>query len=415
MPTAAARALALAISALLLLAACGEDGPSGQPLEPAAAPEPAAEPPEEPIAEPPPAPSETGPAEPEPPPPPPPSSSLADIVLEEIAVLDQPLELAARPGDERLYVAEKGGRVRVVAPDGSIESTPFLDLSDRVSTESERGLLGITFSPDGSRFYAHYSDRSGSGRLASWALDGDALDPRSELDILEVRQPFSNHNGGQIAFGPDGFLYWGLGDGGSAGDPEQNGQDPSTLLGSILRIEPTTDPAEPYRVPPDNPFVERSSARGEVWVWGLRNPWKFSFDADGGLWIGDVGQNALEEIDFLPAGEAAGANLGWNALEGTAPFEGEAPAGAVAPVFEYSHEAGVSVTGGYVYAGNEIPALVDSYVFGDFGSGFIAALALEDGEWRARRLPVEVPQLASFGVDAAGELYALSLSGRSIG
>ena len=326
-------------------------------------------------------------------------------------MLGAPLDLAVRAGDENLYVAQKGGQLNVIAPDGTVADALFLDLSDRVSTESERGLLGIAFAPDGSRLYAHYSDLDGAGHLASWAVTDQGLDLESEIDHLSVRQPFSNHNGGRIAFGPDGFVYWALGDGGSGGDPEGNGQNRNTLLGSILRIEPLTEGDATYRVPDDNPFVGDPDARPEIWVWGLRNPWKFSFDDDGGLWIGDVGQNEIEEIDFLPAGAAAGANLGWNAREGTARFEGDPPEGAIPPVFEYDHGTGASVMGGFVYRGEAIPALRGRYVFGDFSAGFIAALALEDGEWRARELPIRVPQLASFGEDEAGELYALNLSG----
>ena len=401
--------LTLAIVGLLALSACGGD--DGQPLEPAPT---APAPPPAPAAEPP----ASRPTEP--PEPALPAPSLNDIALEEIAVhgrhrhiavLEQPLDLATRPGDARLYIAEKTGRVRTIAPGEATAEAPFLDLSDRVSTDSERGLLGIAFAPDGSRFYAHYSDQSGDGHLASWAIAGDALDPASEIDHLVVAQPFPNHNGGQIAFGPDGFLYWGLGDGGAGGDPEGTGQDRGRLLGSILRIEPLADPAQPYRSPPDNPFVGDPDARDEIWVWGLRNPWRFSFDADGGLWIGDVGQNELEEVDFLPAGSAPGANLGWDALEGTAVFEGDAPADAVPPVFEYSHDVGLSITGGFVYRGEALPGLAGQYVFGDFVSGFVAALAQEDDEWQAVRLPIEVSQLASFGQDQDGELYALSLEG----
>ncbi len=419
--------VALTILAALALVACGgDDEPSGQPIAPVAAepeptpadPEPGAAPadpatgiaPEAPTGggvDP--APEPTDPIEPAEPSEP--QGTLADIALEEVAVLEQPLDLAARPGDERLYIAEKTGRVRVVSPDGAVADAPFLDLSQRVSTNSERGLLGIVFSPDGARFFAHYSDQAGSGHLASWAVSGDGLDPASEIDHLVVEQPFPNHNGGRITFGPDGFLYWGLGDGGAAGDPEETGQDTSRLLGSILRIDPLADGAETYRSPADNPFVGDGTARPEIWVWGLRNPWKFSFASDGGLWIGDVGQDALEEIDFLPAGEAAGANLGWDALEGTAPFEGDAPADAIPPVFEYSHDVGLSVTGGFVYEGAAIPALAGRYVFGDFVTGFVATLTREEGGFRAEALPVEVSQLASFGEDNAGELYALSLTG----
>ena len=407
----------LILACALGLTACGISSDSGAepPALPPAQTLPEAAPavPPAPTNEPPsaaaPEPSEEPPsAEPDAPPEP---GGLDSIELEVVAVLGNPLDLAVRPGEDNLYVAEKGGRLNVITPEGAVAAELFLDLSDRVSTESERGLLGIAFSPDGSRLYAHYSDRAGAGHLASWAVTDQGLDLTSEIDHLVVSQPFSNHNGGRIAFGPDGFLYWALGDGGSGGDPEGNGQDPSTLLGSILRIEPLTEGDATYRVPDDNPFVGDPDARDEIWVWGLRNPWKFSFDADGGLWIGDVGQNELEEIDYLPAGSAAGANLGWNALEGTAPFAGDAPDDAVPPVFEYDHDTGVSITGGFVYRGEAIPALRGRYVFGDFLAGFVATLTLEDGEWRAEQLPIDVPQLASFGEDSAGELYALNLSG----
>ena len=406
------RLLPLILACALGLAACG--GPSGSPIEPAETPAPDAAPADSPDPSPPAA-EEPGDPDPQPASPQPEAAGpagLESVALEEVAVLDAPLDLAVRAGDGNLYVAEKGGRVRVIRGVGDVADAPLLDLSERVSTSSERGLLGITFSPNGSRLYAHYSDLDGAGHLGSWAVRDGALDPQSEIDHLVVSQPFPNHNGGQIRFGPDGFLYWALGDGGAGGDPEENGQNRGTLLGSILRIEPLTEGGATYQIPQDNPFVDDADARPEIWVWGLRNPWRFSFDLDGGLWIGDVGQNALEEIDFLPAEAAAGANLGWNALEGTAAFGGRtAPDDAVPPVFEYDHATGVSVTGGFVYRGAAIPALAGRYVFGDFDAGFVATLALEDGEWRAERLPVEVPLLASFGEDAAGELYALSLAG----
>jgi glucose/arabinose dehydrogenase len=280
-----------------------------------------------------------------------------------------------------------------------------------VATGGEQGLLGIAFAPDGSRLYAHYSDEEGDGRLASWAVADGAADPGTEIQLMRVEQPYGNHNGGQIAFGPDGHLYWGLGDGGSAGDPEQRAQELGSLLGKILRIRPTPGGAEPFIVPTDNPFYGREGAQPAIWVYGLRNPWRFAFDRDGGLWIGDVGQGDIEEIDYLPAGEQAGANLGWDRLEGTRPFEGEAPPDAVPPVFEYSHDVGISVTGGVVYEGAAIPGLAGAYLFGDYGSGFVSALVQDGGRWVEQRLPVEVPSLAAFGVDASGEVYLLSLDG----
>ena len=404
------------IIALVLTACGGSDAPSTAPIEPASSPAvpevlPAQVPESEQPDEPPTETSDTAPqpAQPDTTPVDPPG--LESVVLVEIAFLEQPLDLTTRAGDPRLYVAQKAGIVRVIEADGTVASDAFLDLRDRVSTESERGLLGITFAPDGERFYAHFSDTSGAGHLTSWAVNDAEIDLTSEIDHMVVAQPFSNHNGGRITFGPDGFLYWGLGDGGSGGDPEDNGQNRGTLLGSVLRIDPLADADVPYRIPPDNPFIGDGDARDEIWIWGLRNPWKFSFDTEGGIWIGDVGQSSLEEVDYLPAGAAAGANLGWNGFEGTARFDGDPPPDTVPPVFEYDHDTGVSITGGFVYRGEAIPALRGAYVFGDFSAGFVAALTQSGDAWSAQLLPVEVPQLASFAEDQSGELYALSLSG----
>jgi glucose/arabinose dehydrogenase len=231
---------------------------------------------------------------------------------------------------------------------------------------------------------------------------------------LFVDQPFSNHNGGALAFGPDGYLYVALGDGGSAGDPMGNAQSLSTLLGKLLRISPRPSGGEPYSIPPDNPFVGWSGARPEIWAYGLRNPWRFSFDAaTGDLWIGDVGQNAWEEIDLEPAGSDGGSNFGWDRLEGTHPFEGGSAPGSVPPVFEYANGAGsCAVTGGYVYRGALIPALAGAYVFADYCRGRLEALVPGKGRaMEARALGPRVDALASFGEDARGELYVLSLAG----
>jgi glucose/arabinose dehydrogenase len=331
------------------------------------------------------------------------------VTVEEIAAAEQPLDVTTGP-DGALYVAEKTGGVLRVGEDGATES--WLDLSDRVSNGSEQGLLGVTFL-DG-RFYASYTDGSGTSTLASWALGPSGLpDPATEQIVLTVPQPYANHNGGGLVVGPDELLYWGLGDGGSGGDPEENGQNPGTLLGSILRIRPTPDGPGPYQVPDDNPFVGQEGAAPEIWVWGLRNPWRFSFDsATGDLWIGDVGQNAIEEIDLLPAGQAAGANMGWNAFEGTEVFDGEEPASAtVPPVFQYGHDEGVSVTGGFVYRGAAIPALHGAYVFADFAAGWVDAITVVDGQTTERVRLAEPGSVSSFGEDAAGELLITSLEG----
>ena len=240
------------------------------------------------------------------------------------------------------------------------------------------------------------------------------MDQSSRRELLFVKQPYPNHNGGQLAFGPDGDLYIGLGDGGSEGDPHDNGQSLRTLLGKILRISPRPAGGKPYGIPPGNPFAGRGDAQPEIWAYGLRNPWRFSFDpATGDLWIADVGQDSWEEIDRQPGGSSGGQNYGWNRLEGTHPYHGQPPSGTVPPVVEYSHDGGAcSVTGGYVYRGSALPELRGSYLYGDYCAGWLAAVATSgDSVSQPRQLGVRVPQLSSFGVDQAGAIYALSLDG----
>jgi len=340
---------------------------------------------------------------------------LADVHvrLVRIATLDQPLALAVRTGDPALYVAEKTGRV-VAIRDGSVVPRPVLDLTREVSLGAEQGLLGLAFSPDGRYLYVDFTDVNGDTRIDGFAMGADLADPSSRREILFVDQPYSNHNGGDLVFGPDGYLYVGLGDGGSGGDPKGNGQSLSTLLGKILRIAPRPTGGEPYVVPPDNPFVGRAGARPEIWAYGLRNPWRYSFDREtGNLWIGDVGQSSWEEVDVQPAGSTGGENYGWNRLEGTHPYSGMPPPSAVPPVYEYSHDTGgCVVTGGYVYRGSAIPDLVGAYVFGDFCRGGIEALRVHDDHVVAHaQLGPTVPSVSSFGEDASGELYVMSLEG----
>jgi glucose/arabinose dehydrogenase len=336
----------------------------------------------------------------------------ARVDLEQIATLQQPLALAVREGDPALYIAEKVGRI-VALEDGG-EPRVVLDLTGEVSLGSEQGLLGLAFSPDGAFLYVNYTDTSGHTHVTEFAVDDGDVDVNSRREVLFVEQPFSNHNGGNLVFGPDGFLYIGLGDGGSAGDPQGNGQSLSTLLGKMLRISPRSSGKDPYGVPRDNPFVGRARTRPEIWSYGLRNPWRYSFDREtGDLWIGDVGQGSREEVDVELAGSRGGLNFGWDRLEGTLSFEGaEAPENAVPPVYEYPTADGCAVTGGYVYRGSEIPELVGAYVFGDFCHGRLEAFVLRDGTAEQHReLGLVVENLASFGEDAAGELYVLSLSG----
>ncbi|HVM01481.1 MAG TPA: PQQ-dependent sugar dehydrogenase, partial [Acidimicrobiales bacterium] len=325
---------------------------------------------------------------------------------------DQPLGLAVRTGDDALYVVEKGGRIRALRGD-RVDPTPVLDLSGSVSSAFEQGLLGAAFSPDGALLYVDYTDRAGDTRVVEYAFEDGRAVPASARVVLAVDQPFTNHNGGHLAFGPDGHLYISLGDGGHGGDPDGNAQDLGTLLGSILRIDPRPSGGRPYTVPPDNPFAGRPGARGEIWAYGLRNPWRFSFDAaTGALWIGDVGQADREEVSMAPPGSRGGENYGWDRFEGSRPFEGDDPAGLVPPVYDYGRDEGnCAVTGGYVYRGERLPALRGRYVFADFCRGEVLALVDGDGGMQARALGPRLESVASFGEDAARELYVLSLAG----
>jgi len=354
-----------------------------------------------------------------------PPEGTANIGLAEVASgLNMPLYLTAPPGDtDRLFIVEKSGTIRIVKG-GSLLPTAFLDISALVSTGSEQGLLGLAFDPDygtNGRFAVHYTDQAGNTRVSTFvrsAGDPDLADPGSEQLVLAAEQPFENHNGGQLVLGPDGFLYLGLGDGGSGGDPQGRGQDLTDLLGSILRLDVRT--ATPYAIPADNPFAGRTDVRPEIWSYGLRNPWRFSFDrATGDLYVGDVGQNAWEEVDVSPATEGAGKsiNFGWNTMEGKHCFEtnGCDQAGLALPVLEYDHDQGCSITGGYVYRGTAIPEIQGHYFYGDYCGGWVRSLRYEAG---AAVDQAQWPSLApggsilSFGEDVAGELYVMSSDGR---
>jgi glucose/arabinose dehydrogenase len=325
-----------------------------------------------------------------------------------ISGLQRPVDLQT-DGSGRLFVLEKPGRIRIIENDQLIE-TPFLDISDRVgSGGNEQGLLGLAFHPQyaqNGRFFVNYTDKNGDTVLARFQVSSDpnVADPNSEVKILGVDQPFANHNGGGLVFGPDSYLYAGLGDGGSQGDPFGNAQNTGVLLGKILRLD--VDSAEPYAVPADNPFGN------EVWAYGLRNPWRFSFDkSTNDLYIADVGQNTWEEIDFLPAGSPGGTNFGWNFREGAHDYKGGGPAGMVEPVAEYSHsEGGCSVTGGYVYRGS-LPEWHGIYLYADYCKGLIWGLIQSDGGWQSQPLFDLDVTITSFGQDSSGELYILSDSG----
>src|ERR671925_1741843 len=391
--SAPARLPALVLIAALLLASCGGDGPATPAPEPTSLP---------------PSPTSSGsPARV--------SLESVRIRLEKVATLQQPLAIAVRSGDPSLYVAQKTGAVVRVRGE-RVDPEPVLDLTDEVSLGSAQGLLGIVFSPDGRELFANYTDTLGDTHVVAYRMRGMRPDPSTRRELLVVAQPYSNHNGGNLIFGPDGFLYIGLGDGGSGGDPHGNGQSLSTLLGKMLRIDPQPANGKPYSVPAGNPFTGRDGARPEIWAYGLRNPWRYSFDpATGDLWIGDVGQSAWEEIDVQPASSEGGENYGWNLMEGNHPYEGgERPADVVRPVFEYSHDdGGCTVVGGYVYRGTAIPDLAGAYVFADYCVGRLEAIRVEDGRVVEHAVlgPVVEGGLSSFGEDADGELYAMSLGG----
>jgi glucose/arabinose dehydrogenase len=322
--------------------------------------------------------------------------------------LQRPVDLQP-DGSGRLFVIEKAGRIRILENDQLVQA-PFLDITDRVgSNGNEQGLLGLAFHPayqQNGRFFVNYTDRNGDTVISRFQVSGvpNVADPSSEVKLLGVDQPYANHNGGVLAFGPDGYLYAGLGDGGSQGDPNANAQNTGVLLGKILRLD--VDAAESYAVPTDNPFGN------EVWAYGLRNPWRFSFDrSTGDLYTGDVGQNQWEEVDFLPAGSPGGTNFGWDHREGAHDYEGGGPQGMVDPVAEYSHqEGGCSITGGYVYRG-AMPEWNGIYLYGDYCTGFIWGLLQTDSGWQSQRLFDLDVTITSFGQDQAGELYLVSDTG----
>ncbi len=335
--------------------------------------------------------------------------------------LSTPLFLTAPPGDNsRFFIVEKLGRIRIVK-NGTLLGTPFLDISSQVSGGGEQGLLGLAFHPQYAQngiFVVNYTNQAGDTRVSRFTVSAnpDLADGGSEQVILAVAQPFANHNGGMLAFGPDGYLYVGLGDGGSGGDPQGNGQDRTTLLGSILRLD--LDGAAPYAIPPTNPYASSQTFQREIWAYGVRNPWRFSFDrTTGDLYIGDVGQGAREEIDFQAASSMGGENYGWNIMEGAicfSPSSGCNQTDLTLPVLDYDHSQGCSVTGGHVYRGAAVPALLGRYLYADWCQGWVRTFriqgrqAVEHEEW-----PTLAPggSITSFGEDAQGEVYILVGSG----
>jgi glucose/arabinose dehydrogenase len=387
----------LAGAALGLLAACGSDSPT--------APEPSPTPTAGACAAGTPVPG---------------TPALASTLV--VGGLQSPLDVQAAPGDaSRLFVVEQRGRIRIVRG-STLLAAPFLDISGRISCCGERGLLGLAFHPDyaqNGRFYLNYTNPQGHTHISEFRVsqDPDLASPDSERLLLFVSQPFANHNGGGLAFGPDRRLYIGLGDGGSGGDPLNNGQDLRTYLGKMLRID--VDGQMPYAVPADNPFRANAAALPEIWALGLRNPWRFSFDrATGELYIADVGQSAREEINVAPAGRG-GQNYGWSIMEGTAcfrPASGCPTGGLTLPVLDYTRGVGGSVTGGYVYRGCRMPGYAGTYFYGDFVSGAIRSFRLQNAQAADQRdwsdtVGRGIGNISSFGQDAQGELYIVDYDG----
>ena len=358
------------------------------------------------------------------PPPPPPPPVSGQLALRDVGTFSFPVLVTAPVADaDRLFVVEKRGTVRIVQR-GTVLSTPFLDLTAAVSNGSEQGLLGLAFHPDyrnNGVFVVHYTDRDGDTKVSTFrvsAADPNRADVASELPVLTASQPFSNHNGGAIAFHPtDGRLYIGLGDGGSGGDPQGNGQKVTTLLGKLLRL--TISATGQVSVPADNPFVGQAGARPEIWSYGLRNPWRWSFDrTTGDLYIGDVGQNQIEEVDAITLAGSRGANFGWNVMEGRSCYQASScnQSGLVLPVLDYTHGDGsCSVTGGHVYRGTAIPSLVGTYFYADYCKGWVRSFRFANNsisdqrEWTAL---APNGQITSFGEDAQGELYLMTAGGR---
>ena len=341
---------------------------------------------------------------------------FSDLSFQEMTNLVQPGDT-----DDLIFITEQRGVIYAFSANNSQQADIFLDITDRVNRGGdEEGLLGLAFDPDyqgNGYFYVYYSAadprRSVLSRFSLDQENTNIADPQSEVVIMEVAQPYSNHNGGQLAFGPDGYIYIGLGDGGSGGDPLGNGQNLSTLLGSILRIDVSglSAPGD-YEIPADNPFVGIEGARPEIWAYGLRNPWRFSFDSETGLlWAGDVGQNLWEEIDII----SKGANYGWNIMEGFhcySPSTDCNQSGLTLPVVEYGRSQGCSVTGGYVYRGAQIASLQGHYIYGDYCSGNIWALAYDGSAVTENKLLVDSSlSITSFGVDVTGNLYILDRQG----
>jgi glucose/arabinose dehydrogenase len=350
------------------------------------------------------------------------TTAARGVRLKRIGRFSSPVYVTAPRGDRRrLFVVEQEGRIRVLV-DGHLRKTPFLDIRSQVTSGGEQGLLSVAFAPDyasSGRFYVYFTDRSQDQRVVEYRrASAERADPGSARLVLKMDDSESNHNGGLLLFGPDKHMYIGTGDGGGAGDQHGahgNAQNLGSLLGKLLRIDPAEAGGRPYSVPADNPFVGRSGARGEIYSYGLRNPWRYSFDRKtGDLAIGDVGQDKVEEIDFVRRGKGRGANFGWRVFEGRSRYTpGESAPGAVPPVITRTHSQGwCSITGGVVVRDPGLPALRGRYVFGDYCKGDIVSAILSAGRARSvHATPLHVSSLSSFGEDARGRVYATSTDG----
>jgi glucose/arabinose dehydrogenase len=338
------------------------------------------------------------------------------VSLEKIGDFDQPTYIAQAPGTDDLYVVEREGRLRIVRS-GEVLDEPALDISDQVVAEGEQGLLSVAFPPDfqtSRRLYLYFTGNDQDQYVVEYrARDDGTVEEGSARELLHMDDFASNHNGGMLLFGPDGHLYIGTGDGGLAGD-QRNGQDLGSLLAKLLRIDPQPSGSRPYSIPADNPLAGRPGARPEICDYGLRNPWRFSFDRqNGALTIADVGQSSQEEIDYRGAGEICGNNFGWSAFEGTERFNPDQSApGAVPPIFTYGRDRGCSVSGGYVVRDPSLPQLNGRYVYGDYCESTLRSLVPATPRAKDdRSLGLEVDSLVSFGEDADGHIYAVSLDG----
>lgn len=346
----------------------------------------------------------------------PPDSSQTIAIQQVSSGYTQPTGIVSTNDDDRLYIVEQAGTIRHTTP-GQSGSEVFMDITDKVVANGEMGLLGLAFHPDYAEngyIFVNYIDKNENTVIARYHAADGKVDPASEKVILQVEQPYSNHNGGDLAFGPDGYLYASLGDGGSASDPKNNAQDLNTLLGKVLRLDINTD--QPYTIPTNNPFVSRDDARPEIWAYGLRNPWRISFDSQtGDLYIADVGQGEREEVNFQPASSRGGENYGWRCFEGTNEYNMEGcidPKDFIKPIVEYGHDEGrCSITGGYAYRGTSQPTMEGKYFYGDFCGGQLY-YAQRQGETWQQTLALETDlAISAFGVDSSEELYVADYDG----